>query len=83
MVGGHPLLNGHEFEQVLGVGGGQRSLACCQGVHGVTKSRTQLSKRTTTSFESILVYPSDKSLGDIIRKLKGKSVSSLNSPSSS
>ena len=25
----HHRLNGHEFEQVLGVGDGQQSLACC------------------------------------------------------
>ena len=29
MVGRQHLLNGHEFEQALGVGGGQGSLACC------------------------------------------------------
>ena len=29
MVEWHHWLNGHEFEQVLGVGGGQGSLACC------------------------------------------------------
>ena len=29
MVGWHHQLNGHEFEQVLGVGDGQRGLACC------------------------------------------------------
>ena len=29
MVGWHHLFNGHEFEQVLGVGGGHGSLACC------------------------------------------------------
>ena len=28
MVGWHYQLNGHEFEQTLGVGGGQGSLAC-------------------------------------------------------
>ena len=28
-VGWHPQLNGHEFEQVLGVGDGQGRLACC------------------------------------------------------
>ena len=28
MVGWHHQLNGHEFEQALGVGDGQRSLAC-------------------------------------------------------
>ena len=29
MVGWHHLLNGHEFEQTLGDGEGQGSLACC------------------------------------------------------
>ena len=29
MVGWHHQLNRHEFEQDLGVGDGQRSLACC------------------------------------------------------
>ena len=29
MAGWHRRLNGHEFEQVLGVGEGQGSLACC------------------------------------------------------
>ena len=29
MVGWHYQLSGHEFEQALGVGDGQGSLACC------------------------------------------------------
>ena len=29
MVGWHHRLDGHEFEQALGDGEGQRSLACC------------------------------------------------------
>ena len=29
MAGWHHRLNGHEFEQALGVGEGQRRLACC------------------------------------------------------
>ena len=29
MVGGHHLLNGHEFEPILGDSEGQGSLACC------------------------------------------------------
>ena len=29
MVGWHHRLNGHEFEQVPGVGDGQERLACC------------------------------------------------------
>ena len=29
MVGWHHRLNGHDFEQALGVGAGQGNLACC------------------------------------------------------
>ena len=29
MVGWHHQLSGHEFEEALGVGDGQGSLACC------------------------------------------------------
>ena len=29
MVGWHHGLDGHEFEQTLGIGDGQGSLACC------------------------------------------------------
>ena len=55
MVGWHHRLNGHEFEQTLGCGEGQGSLACA--VHGVTKSQTQLSDRTTTTTTNILFFP--------------------------
>ena len=41
MVGWHHWLDGHEFEQALGVGDGQGSL--CAAVHGITKSQTWLS----------------------------------------
>ena len=41
MVGWHHQLDGHEFEQTLGVGDGQGSLVCA--VHGVAKSQTRLS----------------------------------------
>ena len=40
MVGWHHRLNGHEFEQTLGDGGGQGMLACW-----VTKSQTQVSNK--------------------------------------
>ena len=39
MVGWHSQLNGHEFEQTLGVKGRE---AWHAAVHGVTKSLTQL-----------------------------------------
>ena len=38
MVGRHHCLNGHEYEQALGVDDGQGGLACCS--HGVAKSPT-------------------------------------------
>ena len=41
MVGGHHRLNGHEFEQALGVGDDREAWRAA--VHGVTKSWTQLS----------------------------------------
>ena len=44
MVGWHHWLDGHEFEQSLGVGDGQGSLACCS--HGVAESWTQVSNWT-------------------------------------
>ena len=43
MVGWHHRLNGHEFEQALGVGDGQGGLACAV-VLEVAKSWTRLSK---------------------------------------
>ena len=42
MIGWHHRLDEHEFEQAPGVGDGQGSLAWAT-IHGVTKSRTQLS----------------------------------------
>ena len=42
MVGRHDQFNGQEFEQALGYGDGQGSLAYA-AVHGVTKNWTRLS----------------------------------------
>ena len=39
MVGWHHRLNGHEFEQALGDGDGQGSLACCS-LRGCKESDT-------------------------------------------
>ena len=39
MVGCHHRLDGHEFKQAVGVGGGQGSLACC-GPWGCKESDT-------------------------------------------
>ena len=42
MVGWHHRLNGHEFEQALGVGDGQGSLACCMQSMGLQRVRHDL-----------------------------------------
>ena len=47
MVGWHRRLNGHEFEQTLGDGEGEGSLACCSP--WVAKSRARLSSCTATN----------------------------------
>ena len=44
MVEWHHRLDGHEFEQALGVGDGQGGLTCCS--HGVTRSLTRLNDWT-------------------------------------
>ena len=43
MVGWHHWLNGHELEQALGVGDSE---GWCAAVHGIARSRTQLSNWT-------------------------------------
>ena len=49
MAGWHHWLNGHEFEQALGVGEGQE--AWHAAVHGVAESRTWLRDWTTTTYD--------------------------------
>ena len=51
MVGWHHWLDGHEFEQALGVGDGQE--AWCAAVHGVTKNRTWLSNWTELNWNEL------------------------------
>ena len=41
MVGWHHRLNGHEFEQALGVGDGQGGLVCCSPWSLTEVDRTQ------------------------------------------
>ena len=53
MVGWHHWPNGHEFEQALGVGDGQGSLA--YAVHGVTKNWTVLSSWTVLNWGHIQI----------------------------
>ena len=48
MVGWHHRLNGHEFEQTLGDGGGQEAWRAA--VHGVAKSQTRLKRLNNNHF---------------------------------
>ena len=51
MVGWHHRLNGHEFEQALGVGDGQGSLACCSpGSHKELHETEQPNKNNNNLF---------------------------------
>ena len=53
MVGWHHQLNGHEFEQALGDGEGQGSLACCSPWgHKELDMTGQLNNKTQTSYHS-------------------------------
>ena len=54
MVGWQHRLNGHEFEQTLGDGKEQGSLAC--SVHGVAKSWIPLNEWTTTTNQKQDIY---------------------------
>ena len=51
MVGWHDWLNGHEFEQALGVNDGQGSLVCCSPWG--RKSQTQLSDWTELNWSEV------------------------------
>ena len=53
MVEWHHQLNGHEFEQALGVGGGQGSLACCSP-WGLKESDTTEQLNWTDSYFTML-----------------------------
>ena len=55
MVGWHHWLNGHEFEQALGVM--MNSETCCAAVHGITKSWTQLSDWNELNWTERKSYP--------------------------
>ena len=54
MIGWHHWLKGQEFEQAPGDSGGQRKLGAA--VHGVTKSRTQLSDWTITTTRLVIAF---------------------------
>ena len=54
MVGRHHRLDGHEFEQALGVGVGQRSLACCSPWSHKVSDTTEWLNRTERFIQSSL-----------------------------
>ena len=61
MVGWHHQLNGHEFEQALGDGEGQGSLACCSSWGhkelDTTEQRTTIYiHETITTIKTIDIY---------------------------
>ena len=59
MVGWHHQLDGHEFEQALGVGEGQGRLACCSPWgHKESDMTEQLNNKegTALSLESSKLY---------------------------
>ena len=58
MVGWHHRLNGHEFEQPLGAGDGQGSLACCRPQsHRVRHdSATEQQRGKTVEFSLLFSY---------------------------
>ena len=54
MVGGLHQLDGHEFEQVLGDGEGQRNLACCSPWgHKELDTTERLNNNKSYTFNSI------------------------------
>ena len=55
MVGWHHQLNGHEFEQDLGVGDGQGSLASCSPWGHKESDMTKLLKLTELNWEVLWV----------------------------
>ena len=57
MAGWHHGLDGRESEWTLGVGDGQE--AWCAAIHGVSKSRTQLSDWTEMNWSRVTIYSLD------------------------
>ena len=55
VVGWHHRLNGHEFEQALGVGDGQGSLASCSPWGHKESDMTKLLKLTELNWEVLWV----------------------------
>ena len=87
MVGWQQWFDGHEFEQALGVGDGQRSLAAA--VLGITKSWTQLSDWTELDrdtfylcWEPVVVWAYCEHLGWIHKNLESNTTTGIDQKSS-
>ena len=52
MVGWHHRLDGHEFEQTLGVGDGQEGLTCCSQWGHKEPDRTELSDSNNKNYHT-------------------------------
>ena len=66
-VGWHHWLDGHEFEQALGVGDGQGSLACCSPWGRKESDTTELLKWTELNWTELMDISKDLSSSQIIR----------------
>ena len=64
MIGWYHQLNGHEFEQALGVGDGQGSLACCSPWDSRESSPTPQFKSINSLVLSFLYSPTLTSIRD-------------------
>ena len=60
MVGWHHQLNGHEFEQTLGLGDGQEGLACCSSWDHKELVPTEWLNWTELNHYSYLIFPQAK-----------------------
>ena len=76
MVGWHHQLDGHEFEQVLEVGDGQGSLACC-GSWGLKESDTTERLTWTDDCCKQVFLNSKSSTSSEILKMLNKNISEI------
>ena len=60
MLGWHHRLNGHEFEQALGIGDGQGGMACC-GSRGCRESGSN--ERLSNGWPTVETEGQKKGLG--------------------
>ena len=70
MAGWHHQLDGHEFEQTLGVGDGQRSLECCSPWGHKESDTTE--RLNWTEYNLIKIYLTKKTFVKIYKFIKKK-----------